>query len=285
MNLLEILKKLRALADEVFFIDDDHSYRNIDKPNLKYTSVSGWAKCYYEEFNEEYWALYKALEGSGYLVRKGEIHKDNSESTIFVSNEETSFAEANKLPMNVTPEIIKTNWERKRNKGTTEGTRIHFIYENAWKGKRDSVKYNSIYNIRRKNPHLLLIDTELIVGDVLIGLLGQLDALLYNLETNKFQIRDLKTDDEIKTKNKWQKLKPPFEDLDDCNFNRYVIKINMYRHLLERRIPEMIIDDEMYIDHVSKQTLQHIEYKIPKIELNDDLIRRVIHNNEYDKGE
>ena len=177
--------------------------------------------------------------------------------------------------MSVTQDLILSEWENKRNIGTERGTELHLVYEDMWKGKRSRGSYHSIFNIKQANPHLIVVDTEVIVGDSTLGIWGMVDVLLLNLKTNKFQLRDLKTDDEIKTKNHWQKLFHPFEELDDCNFNRYTIKINVYRHLIERAT-SIEIEGDMFIDHVNKNSYDYTEYKLPYIEITDSIIEMVM---------
>lgn len=51
-------------------------------------------------------------------------------------------------------------------------------------------------------------------------------------------IKTHNTDKELKFKDKYgAKMKYPFEHLSDCNFNGYVIQMNMYRYMLEPIIP------------------------------------------------
>jgi hypothetical protein len=269
---MKLITELRKLSQKVYFLDDTHSYISVNDPSKKYLSVSGFAKKLVEPFNEEYWALYKALEACGYSIKKANVG-----SSYWIDNKLVYMKDANKLPMTkTTPEIIKSEWNAKRDKGTTVGTHIHKVYEDNWRGKRHGSKYDVIYDFTIKNPHIIAIDTEIIVGDEELGIMGQIDALTANLKEKELQIRDLKTDDEIKFSNPYQKMFAPFDYLDDCNFNQYMIKINMYAYLFEKCTTSKI--GKMFIDHISKQTFEHKVIPVPKIEMTHDIIRGIIDN-------
>lgn len=265
------LIELRKMSEDIYFRDQDHTYNSISNPDRKYKSVSGWTKNAFPQFNQEYWSLYKALERSGYSIKKGSAE----EGYYWIDNEYISVEDAHKLPMDTTPEIIVGEWDAKKNHATDLGTKLHLVYEDMWRGERSRGDFHSIFSIKKNNPHLVLVDTEVTVGSDELGVWGKLDALLLNMKAKKFQIRDLKTDAEIKQKNPWEKMYPPFQELDSCNFNQYALKINMYRYLIERST-SIVIDDEMYIDHVSKVDYAYTEYKVPYLELNDDLVRQIM---------
>lgn len=82
---------------------------------------------------------------------------------------------------------------------------------------------------------LIPIKTEFTVGykDIIAG---NIDLLAWNEKDQEFQIWDYKTNKDIKTENKYQKLLDEFNFLDDCELNKYSIQLGIYKDLLERTL-------------------------------------------------
>ena len=105
---------------------------------------------------------------------------------------------------------------------------------------------------------------EPIVYDLEAGLAGQVD-LVGETEKGRF-IFDYKTNESMKKKNFFQKMKPPFSFLDDCNFNHYKIQLNTYRQLLKKRGVDV---KGMYVIY-----FDYFEYKFMKIK-NIDVLEKI----------
>lgn len=79
---------------------------------------------------------------------------------------------------------------------------------------------------------LIPIKEEFTVGykDIIAG---NIDLLCWNEKDQEYQIWDYKTNKQINTINKYEKLFDEFNELDDCEFNKYSIQLNIYKQLLE----------------------------------------------------
>lgn len=92
-------------------------------------------------------------------------------------------------------------------------------------------------------------------------------------------IKTHNTDRELKLKSKYNiKMKYPFEDLDDCNFNGYVIQMNMYRYMLEPIIPI----HKMQIVHFTDTSYDKFDIPFVNVSklMNNDYKRRAVNSKE-----
>lgn len=62
---------------------------------------------------------------------------------------------------------------------------------------------------------------------------GRFDAIFS--KGNLLLLVDWKNNEEIKTENKYQKLKGPCKKLDDCDMNKFTIQLYMYIYMLKKR--------------------------------------------------
>jgi len=136
---------------------------------------------------------------------------------------------------------IKEKWEKSRNDGADLGTNVHLYAECLIKGitlpraiNKKARKYFKTVKTFIKNlkKEWDVVATELIVFDSDYKLAGTFDALLRHKGTSEYKIIDWKTNKEIKLHNNYQKGKGPLSHLDDCNYNKYGLQLNLYRHIL-----------------------------------------------------
>ena len=100
-------------------------------------------------------------------------------------------------------------------------------------------KFNALIPLQDKffqdiHNKLIPIKTEFTVGykDIIAG---NIDLLVWNVKYREFQIWDYKTNKEIKFINEYdEKLLDEFNTLDNCEFNKYSIQLNLYKELLQR---------------------------------------------------
>ena len=80
------------------------------------------------------------------------------------------------------------------------------------------------------------------------------------------------TDTKIEFDNKYTALKPPFENMPDCNFSKYTIQVNMYRWIVERNTGWVV--EYMKIVHLKDDSYDL--YDVPRINVEPlaDEVRR-----------
>ena len=188
----------------VVFNDEDHSYFDT-KTGEQLTSVTTVLKQWKQPFNEDAVSL-RCAEKRG-----------------------------------TSQDSILNEWAVKRDKACEVGTYLHQGLEDSMKGLKpelDFQKYGKAKIIQKFIDEILStgkikpLMIEPIVYSLEHGVAGQVD-LVGETDKGKF-VFDWKTNEEMKTSNFYSKMKPPFQDLDDCNFNHYQVQLNTYRELLQR---------------------------------------------------
>lgn len=210
----------------ILFEEEDHVYTNVNT-GKKYTSVTQFIGKIKPDVNWDYWAVYKHLQRSGSVRPIGEPY-------ILWNNSEVHYKdyidEGKK---------IRAEWKAKGDEAVEKGTFIHLYLENLFYNKIIAVpqQYKSnikgAYKFYLDHRHLEPVYAELIVADDEFELAGQVDRP-FKVAPWVLDIYDYKTDKEIKFENKYSNLKPPCDDLPDCNFSKYTIQLNMYRHIIEK---------------------------------------------------
>lgn len=251
IQLSEFYTELNRFRD-IKFIEDTHEYFHNTK---KLISVTQWIKKKVTpEFNNEYWLIYKTLQGMGLKVQK------LADGLIRVNGEVQHYTD-----IKVDTSVLKKEWATKSTTALGKGTDTHRAFELTFQG----VCINDIlWNYYLLNPHLVLIKSEFTVCDYEHGIAGRLDALFFNLDTGKIELHDLKTDKSIEYTNRFESLLPPLEYMSNCNFNKYTIQVNLYKHCIEKYTNLKI--DVMKIVHVTD--------KIEVIEIPDcpDIIKMLL---------
>lgn len=78
-----------------------------------------------------------------------------------------------------------------------------------------------------------------IIGDPELGVAGTVDTLLFSNVNGAWNIWEWKTG-KCNWVNSYEKLLPPFDDLDNCEWNRYSLQLSMYRLIVERNTGESL---------------------------------------------
>lgn len=249
--LSSIYQELNRFRD-IKFIEDTHEYFHGVK---KLISVTQWIKKKVTpEFNTEYWLKFKTLQGMGLKVNK------LPDGFMRVNGEVQHYTD-----IKVDTDKLKKEWNHKSTTALSNGTDTHRGFELTFQG----VYINDIlWNYYILNPNLVLIKSEFTVCDYDHGIAGRLDALFFNLDTGKIELHDLKTDKSIEYTNRFESLLPPLEFMSNCNFNKYTIQVNMYKHCIEKYTNLKI--DVMKIVHVTD--------KIEVLEIPDcpDIIKMLL---------
>lgn len=162
-----------------------------------------------------------------------------------------------------TVEQVRAEWKQSADYACRLGTDIHAIMEFGWQNKEyypDETLFENFpgmkedYELRKQKAKYILngmkdiytpIKNEFIVYDRDWKLCGTIDFLAYNKKKDCISILDWKTNKKWDFTNKYQKLKAPFNDKDDCNIVHYEIQLNTYKAILEKhtslRVGEMVL--------------------------------------------
>lgn len=237
---------------DIKFVEESHEYFHKGK---KLISVTQWIKSKVTPYyNTEYWLKYKTLQGMGLKVNK------LPDGFIRVNGEVQHYTE-----IKIDTHKLQGEWNSKSTTALSKGNGTHKGFELTFQG----IYINDLlWNYYQLNTHLVLIKSEFTVCDYDNGIAGRLDALFYNLLTNEVELHDLKTDKSIEYSNRFESLLPPLEYMSNCNFNKYTIQVNMYKHCIEKYTTLKI--DVMKIIHVTD--------KIEVIEIPDcpDIIKMLL---------
>ena len=166
----------------------------------------------------------------------------------------------------VSQDEIKALWDIKRDYACVKGTELHLYIETFLLYGRKIQTYTCIdheiaefHKFWDKNKDTYeVVHTELIVGTESLMVAGMLDCLVRHKASGKYFIWDWKSNAEIKTENKWQKLKAPLVHLDDCNINHYKLQTSIYKTILEMEIPEIEVRGSCLIYFKPKSPYQVI---------------------------
>lgn len=272
------------------YSDEEHVY--IDKKdNSRYISVTTLINKYSEEFDEDFWSSYKALEeimdGDTFSILKKALlatKKFNPKVLKKFQIDEELFA-------NKKAEIV-AQYNATRNEACDHGTAEHLRKELSFYGKHDfdfsrygykdlSGEYDCKKNYyeldleRGVYPEFLIAVTS---RDGILKVSGQIDCLIKN--GNEITILDWKTNREIKKESYYnrstkqhQMMKFPLNNIQDSNYWHYALQLSLYAYLLQILHPEFVIKGLklIHIDREQKET----EYEVPY--LKDDVERMLKH--------
>lgn len=114
--------------------------------------------------------------------------------------------------------------------------------------------------------------TELRVFDLDYRLAGSIDMIYYlnenananenvnaNENTNqskKLIIIDWKNSKKITLKNQYEKAKKPIDHLSNCNFSKYSLQLNMYKHIIEKNTKHQVIFMALAVFHETHQSYE-----------------------------
>lgn len=250
--------------DSVFFNDSTHTY--YDKETLqKYISCTQLVQAYSQEFDEEFWSAFKALEqlmdGDKWSIVKPLLlntKKFKIESLSKLDVKEEDF-------LRVQNEI-KAEYKRKRDESCARGTAIHEQFELGFYGKKqfDFSKYNlpslcgdfdckqNYYRLdlqRGVYPELLLsckFDNVLVSGQIDLCVIDGTDVYIIDHKTNA----EIKMHSYFDTKRKTRvMMKAPLNNLEDCAWSHYCLQLSLYAYMIETLYPNLTIK-ELKINHI-----------------------------------
>ena len=166
----------------------------------------------------------------------------------------------------ISPDDIQNIWNAESTRATTLGTYYHNQRESDLCAlasieregftipifsplpEKDGIKYASIQKLEPGvyPEHMMYLKS--------VGICGQSD--LVEIVNGKVNIIDYKTNKEIKTESytdwegKSDKLLPPLDNLDDCNFNHYALQLSIYMYIILKHNPKLK-PGKIFIHHIS----------------------------------
>ena len=206
---------IKTLFNHVQFNKQFHSY-SINGQKLK--SVSKLVKSVTPEFDSEYWSKKKAKERG-------------------ISQAE-----------------ILAEWDAKGKRTIALGNEVHAYIEKILSGD-ESDQDNPFLALNQKPIQCQVFDdfweaatnmmtpiaVEYVVAHQKYNYAGTADALMETAE-GEINLWDWKTGSKFNTANKFATLHPPFDDLDDCELNKYSLQISLYRLAIEHALGREIGD-------------------------------------------
>lgn len=270
---------------DLMFFEEGHLYVNTKDSNIKYISVTTLIKDFHEEFDDDFWSGYKALEAlmgtdfkdlRGYLLTKKKIDFDVK---LYVDPSEYRL---------VKQEILD-GYELKRKTSSEYGTAIHKereerFYQGGVINPKDCgfLLYDGLYSCEKDNfdlnrekavlPEYLVYYSS---SDKLLNIAGQVDLIIK--DGNELSIIDYKTNENgIDTKSyydkftkKSKKMFYPLNHLDDCKLQHYTMQLSLYAWMLQQINPDFKIKRLclIHIDRNNKETEIDVEYR------KDDVIK------------
>lgn len=151
-------------------------------------------------------------------------------------------------------DVIKAEWDEKRDFGLARGTKVHNYIENVLDGNDTTVmknmndctneikQFDIAWNMLRSKFDVKFVRKEWTVGDVELGIAGRIDAVIdMSIDSvNRRCLFDWKTGGFVVRRFAKENLLPPFDDLPCCEEVKYSIQLSLYRLLVERNTDERI---------------------------------------------
>ena len=182
------------------FFPIPHIYLIDDNPRT--ISASTVVKKFFPDFDDEYWAAYKAQQQGR------------------------------------TAQELKDEWETNRQQSADLGTQLHLDIEKYFdsdkkikpRNKREFDFFLDFYETHLTD--LKLYRTEWRIFDDLIYVAGTAD-MIFKKEDGTYAIYDWKRSKDIKVHNGFNNGIGVCSDISDCNFNHYCLQLNIYKKILE----------------------------------------------------
>ena len=156
----------------------------------------------------------------------------------------------------VPKEVLRAEWDYKREHALYEGTSLHRYLENIFANKdvleeknNPHIRFDQIeksYFIMKQQAQnfykdyilsgkLIPVKSEFVVGNEDEETAGQMDQLFWNTEVNALQVWDWKTNGKFRRFSEWgNKYKHCLKHLDECEMNGYSIQLKSYKYLFEK---------------------------------------------------
>lgn len=193
-------------------------------------------------------------------------------------------------------EDVLAEWDEKRDTACAFGNAVHLYAEMKLMGcavpKPDSDREKTAFRLVEKYIEGMLKDYDVVEAEKIVfseshGISGTIDLVLRHKKSKRICLLDWKTNKKIEKSNGYSKpAYPPIEDLNDANFTKYMLQLNLYKYIMESEgyVDEEI--DEMILLHIRPKTTK--AYHVPDAQ---DEIKKILQyrvdkkkEREYNKG-
>jgi ATP-dependent exoDNAse (exonuclease V) beta subunit len=202
------------------FHEEDHRYviTNADAEKVRArSSITGLVSRFHEHFDANE-VVGKMRRSRNWRQKRLEYLQDNGEE--------------------MTDEQIREKWNFNGRVQSARGTLMHYHIEQYLNGCRIEqphspefqqflVFQDTVLKARCLKP----VRTEASLFHCGLRVAGQCDLLCRDL-AGRIVIVDWKRSKEIRRHNRYQRMLPPVEHLDDCNYWHYALQLNLYRYVL-----------------------------------------------------
>lgn len=298
-NKFDISKNSHPRDANISFQDEGHIYTIKDFTGT-ITSVTTLIKKYFPEFNSDEGAkkkianltiednLYPAikeivltyypdLDNDDIITKMSNMIIDDcgyNHKDIIIVKKVRSLRENDECYQKIW-QFIKEEWKQNGIEASTDGTAMHKDIENFFLHlpikNPDSKEFKLFLQFWEEmltiNPSFAPFRSEWIVWDQLrkdAAIAGSIDLVLTDGNGNIIII-DWKRSKDIKFENRWQKAAAPFQQFDDCNFCKYSLQLNFYRHMLETRYDKKVVLMLIVVLHPNQD--KYLSYPVDRINI------------------
>jgi ATP-dependent exoDNAse (exonuclease V) beta subunit len=172
-----------------------------------------------------------------------------------------------------TKEEVLAEWDKTRDDACEYGTAVHWYIESKINGDPLPLANNqktsrALHIIDQKWDEIVAlgkpIEAEKIVASFKHGISGTIDLLAQNSRGQPILV-DWKTNKKIEKKARYsKKAHEPINHLNDANFTKYSLQLNLYKYIMET---EGYIEDSiagMYLVHIKPRSIK--VYEIPNMQ-------------------
>lgn len=202
--MIEILETTKF--DDITYIDENHSYWHGDE---RLVSVTQYLSKYKQPFDTDRWSKHSAKKEG------------------------------------VSQQTIIERWDAKGKISLEKGTIVHNAAEMIIKEQDIDIQglpnevqaAKTLWDNLKRKYNAKTLKTEWVIGDTTAKVAGRIDALIQLEYDGRLitSLLDWKTGT-VKLDNKYEKMKSPFNALEDCSLNHYSIQLSLYRLILERNL-------------------------------------------------
>ena len=162
----------------------------------------------------------------------------------------------------MTPEEIKSGWEKNRDEAANAGTKMHYDIEcfyNNIEVSNNSTEYQHFQNFHNDNKNLVPYRTEWMIWDKSLKFAGSIDMVFEN-EDGTLMIYDWKRCKQIIKAPQFNKYSVTkcIDHIPDTNFWHYSLQLNTYKAILEKNYGKTISHLKLVCLHPNKDKYQVI---------------------------
>lgn len=174
---------------------------------------------------------------------------------------------------------VEAEWIKLGEDASERGDKYHKfsekIYDNYIKGEYSSTIFGfGKDKIERRMEKILLnlykeytpLQPESIVASLKYNIAGSMDLLMLSYyDKDNIIIADWKFVKKIKEKNEWEKAYYPIQHLDNCNYYKFCLQLNLYSYIIkEEGYFEKHKNHDMYIFHIKEDDV--VSVKVPDMQ-------------------